>query len=172
MDLADGLTLSAKQEKQLESAVTILAGVAAWEFQSTQKFDAGVSLISKQRFGDAIAQTFGANVATKIFPNTPIQGKQTLNPGNVINSTMGTGIALLIVDRVAEEFLGAEYRKMDGLQPLIRGTGKGLTVGGIIGGLVDDRAGYGLATPPSGYTTPFARGPNLDQGLRVNSINR
>src|SRR5438552_10106064 len=103
MDLNDGLKLSARQETQLESAVTILAGIGAWEFQATQKFDANVPLISKQRFGDAIAQTFGRNVATKLFPGTPIQGQQTLNPSAVVNSTMATGIGLLIVDKVAEE---------------------------------------------------------------------
>src|SRR5438552_10748430 len=117
MDLNDGLKLSARQETQLESAVTILAGIGAWEFQATEKFDHNVPLISKQRFGDAIAQTFGKSVAQKLFPGTPIQGTQTLNPSAVFNSTMGTGIALLIADKIAEEFFGSTYRNMDGLQP-------------------------------------------------------
>lgn len=170
MDLADGLTLSAKQEKQLESAVTIVSAIAAWEFQATEKFDHGVSLISKQRFGDALAQTFGKNVAQKIFPNVSIQGVQTLNPSAVINSTNLAGIGLLIADKIADEFIGSEYRKMDGLQPIVRGTAKGLIVGGTIGGLVD--ATYGTTTPNPGYASAFPRGPAFDGSSRVNQLNR
>lgn len=158
MDLADGLSLSAKQAKQLESAVAILSGIGAWEFQATEKFDHNVPLISKQRFGDAIAQTFGKNVATKIFPNTPIQGTQTINPGAVFNQTTFTGIGLLIADKLLDEFVGTEYRKIDGLQPVIRGAGKGITFGGILGGLVDatyTASGYGGALPQAGGPYAF-----------------
>lgn len=169
MDLADGLQLTSKQSKQLESAVTILAGLGAWEFQATEKFDHGVSLISKQRFGDAIAQTFGTNVAQKMFPNTQIQGKQTLNPAGIINSTTLTGVGLLIVDKIAEEFLGSTYTHQDGLQPIVRGTGKGMTVGGGLGGLFDDA--YGTSTPASGARVG-ARGQSFDSGSRVGLLNR
>jgi hypothetical protein len=171
MDLADGLQLTSKQEKQLESAVAILSGVGAWEYQSTQAFDNGVSLISKQRFGDAIAQTFGSNVAQKLFPNTQIQGKQTLNPSGIVNSTSLTGVGLLIVDKLAEEFLGHSYTGMDGLQPLIRGTGKGLTVGGGFGGLFDPATSYGRGIPAMGSTVG-PRGQSFDAGQRVSMLNR
>jgi hypothetical protein len=170
MDLADGLQMTSKQEKQLESAVTILSGIAAWEYQATQKFDAGVSLISKQRFGDAIAQTFGNNVAQKLFPGTSIQGKQTVNPQGVLNSTMGYGIVLLIADAVADEVGGKTYRDLDGLQPVVRGAGKGLLIGGIVGGFFDPS--YGTAAPAPGYTISYPRGPDLGAGMRVNQLNR
>lgn len=170
MDLADGMTLSATQEKKLESAIAILSGIAAWEFQSTQKFDAGVSLISKQRFGDAIAQTFGTNVAQKLFPNTSITGKQTINPAGVINTTSLTGIGLLILDKVADEFVGKEYRDLDGLQAVIRGSGKGLTVGGIVGGFFDPS--YGTSVPAAGYGTAYPRGSDLPTISAVNRLNR
>lgn len=150
----------------------ILSGVGAWEFQATEKFDHNVSLISKQRFGDAIAQTFGTNVAQKVFPNTQISGKQTVNPAGVINSTMGSGIGLLIVDKVAEEFFGSAYKNMDGLQPVIRGAGKGILIGGIIGGLFDPTSGsYPTLVPTAGNRTgPY--GQSLDSGQRVSMLNR
>jgi hypothetical protein len=175
MDLADGLTLSSSQEKKLESAITILAGIGAWEYQSTQKFDANVPLISKQRFGDAIAQTFGRNVATSLFPGTPIQGNgPTINPGKVLNQTMGAGIALLIADKIADEFFGSTYRKMDGLQAIVRGTGKGLTVGGIVGGLVDATyaTGYGGMIPSAGGPYAFKSGPMFNGGQTIDRLNR
>jgi len=172
LNLSDGLTLTATQEKHLEAAVTVISAVAAWEFQATEKYDHGVSLISKQRFGDAIAQTFGQNVAKQLFPNTNIQGVgPTINPSGVVNSVMGTGIALLIADKVAEEFFGSTYTKMDGLPPVVRGPGKGLTVGGIFGGLVDPT--YGTATPGPAYMSNVVRGADLGgSGVRVNQLNR
>lgn len=170
MDLADGLQLSSKQEKQLESAVTILSGIAAWEFQSTNKFDSGVSMISKKRFGDAIAQTFGAPVAQKLFPNEQISGKQTFSPANIINSTTLTGIGLLIIDKIADEFLGSDYRSLDGLQPLVRGLGKGVTIGGGLGGLFDDT--YGRSIPSPGRQSGYNYAPSFDGGQRVGLLNR
>jgi hypothetical protein len=170
------LTLSSSQEKKLEDGLTVLAGIAAWEFQSTNKYDQGVSILSQQRFADAIANTFGTPVASKIFPKVALRSPgASMSPGGVFNTTMATGIGLLILDAAAKEFFGTEYNKLDGLGPVIRGTGKGLTVGGIVGGFFDPYAAPSIKTisgTPYGPSQANVAAPLQGAISAIQALNR
>ncbi len=183
MDLGfvtDGLT--AKQEKDLEGGVAILSGIAAWEFQSTQKFDAGVSILSSQRFADALSNTFGPQVASSLFPKVTLRSPgAAMSPAGIFNKTTFSGIGLMIFDAVANEIVGAEYRKADGLRPLVRGLGRGLLGGGIVGGFFDPfsasrpggLSGVALTAPlgapqPSGYGTSAALSSYVNVAAQLN----
>ncbi len=147
------MDLSASQEKKLEDGLTILSGVAAWEFQSTNKFDQGISVLSQQRFADAISNTFGAPVAAKLFPKVSLRSPgQSMSPAGVFNTTMASGIGLLILDAGAKEFVKSDYEKAEGLGPAIRGIGKGLLIGGIVGGFFDPYAVPRTIGVPAGPT--------------------
>jgi hypothetical protein len=153
MDLS--MDLSAKQAKNLESGVAWLSGIAAWEFQSTNKYDANVPIISQQRFADALANTFGSSAAQSLFPRVSLKSPgASMSPTGIFNKTMAAGIGLFIVDSIANEMVGTEYRSADGLRPIIRGLAKGLLVGGIVGGFFDPYGiqSAGRITGPAGPT--------------------
>lgn len=154
--------------KKVGKGLAILSGVAAWEYQSTLKSDKNLSLVSSQRFADAISTTFGPQVAKGIFPNVNLNITQmNMNPQGILNKTSGTGIALLIIDGLARWLAPAEYRKIDGLEEIVSNVGIGLTVGGAVGGFFDAPAfnfGIPYSTNPAAFS---ATGSQL-----VPAINR
>jgi hypothetical protein len=177
MDLVSGLTKT--EADKIEAGLTLGIGLLTWEVAATTPFDIGVSPFTAQRFADAISQTFGPGVAKQLFPMVSLKSAgQAITPWGALNKYTGSGVALLVLDWALDTFVGTEYRKMDGLGAFVRGTGKGLVGGGIVGGFFNPPvAGVrpaGTYTPASGFAgqnLPYAGGPVLASAA-IGALNR
>lgn len=136
-----------------ENLLALAVGVGTWEAQSTTPFDVGISIFSQQRFADAIAQTFGSNVARLVFPAVNLRSPgQAITPWGALNKYTGSGIVLLVLDKMLTSFGVSEYKQFDGLPGTVRGLGLGLLGGGIVGGFFNP---YPTGRPPIGFTAPI-----------------
>ena len=162
--------ISKDTERLLGTVAAIGTGFFAWEYQATLKWTAGrqapagYGLLSKQRFGDALAGLIGKGPASTIVPGWG--GSADFNPhwNGVLNKTTFAGIGVLIADQVLQRLFKMWKTDLDAIPEIVRGVGAGLAIGGAIGGIFDPGpGGFTIAAPgPSGQVAsgnvPFFRG--------------
>jgi len=159
------MDFSDKHEKLIEGATGVLAGFLAWEYQSTQKWAywqsggmagappgvgprTGYSLFSMARLQDALAGILGNGAVRRIFPGWGGAAAFRPAPLGFLNSTTFTGVALAVLDTLAQE--SKQYRGLPAVHSLVSGTAWGLIIGGAVGGIFDPRPPSGAVTPPTG----------------------
>ena len=161
------MELAAKDEKALTTLIGVGTGIAAWEAASTQQYvqfnPTGYGLFSKQRFGDAVASTFGQGIAKQVMPGYTGAANQGFSPLKVVNKYSVGGGAVLVASELADNL-----DHYDKFKPFVDAIGWGLLVGGAIGGFFDPE-GYVLpgnapATSPRGTV-------GSSYGVAISSMN-
>jgi hypothetical protein len=130
----------------MANAAGIGSGVLAWMYTSTAKMGNANSRTLSQRFEDAAANALGTQVITTLDPNYVANGGQgSLTPKLMgwANKTTASGILLLAADYFADMAI-PQYKRLDGLHEIAQAVGYGVTIGGIVGGILDPQiaAGY------------------------------
>ena len=157
------LSISAKDRDVLTTGIGVAAGLLAWENQATQEWiqynPAGsYSILSKHRFEDAIASTFGNGIMKQIDPSyTGGATLYKLNPWGVVNKTSVVSGVVLVLDALTDDVDG--YKKVS---PYIEAAAWGGLIGGAIGGLVDPPPGN-TDVPQTGQTNVQMLGPGSYQ---------
>jgi hypothetical protein len=156
--------ISSSNKQAIASVVTVGSAILGWEYQTTSKWAASnpsnYGLFSKQRFGDAVAQTFGNKAATQILPGYSGAADFTINPIGALNVVTVTGVALLIADSFLERL--PFYKE---ISPFVEALGWGLTVGGAVGGFFDPAAGNGTIANSPYFNTQTIQNPALATAL-------
>jgi hypothetical protein len=158
--------LNSSQRDVATNALTIATGLMGWEYQTTYKFSQGgnrngYGLFTKQRFGDAVAQTFGQSAAQRVLPGYSGAADFTVNPLGVINKVTVAGAAVLIGDSLLD---GLPYYK--DVSPFVEAIGWGLTIGGIVGGFFDDASNGTISG------SPYSGTQTIQNPMMAQSLNR
>ena len=127
------------------AVIGVGTGVAVWETQSTAGFaqfnTSGYSLFSQQRFGDAIASTFGNGAAKAIFPTWSGAANFNLKPSGVLNKYTVVGAGGLFASWLLDDL-----KHFEKIKPYLDAFFSGMLGGGIVGGLFDPDA-FTLGSP-------------------------
>ena len=151
---------SAKTANLVENGTMAAAGFFGFIQASTAKYvknyaaaNITYNLWSKNRIEDAIANIVGGKTVQQIDstytnPGFAAQGiVPHISIGTVLNNVTYAGAGLLIADAVLKEVVPAKYYKSVPVIPdAVHGTGIGLLVGGIVGGLFDPTPSNAIST--------------------------
>jgi hypothetical protein len=168
--------LTEKNENLLGTGIAVGTGILGWELAATLKYalpndilhySGGIpySPFSQQRFADAVAGLIGNGMTKKIFPSWTGAADFKPNLMGFLNKITYTGAALLIADKILSNV--KQYRDFPLAQTIISNAGKGLTVGGIVGGIFDpdpnSPAPRANAAQGTAYNVPNPRINNQSQ---------
>jgi hypothetical protein len=141
------MEIDTKTSGYIEAGAAAGFAFMSWVKTATQKYEAynaanvslSYSIFAKRRIENALALMVG-DPAVKALDPTYTGGVTQVfpNPIGALNTNTAIGAGLLVTDYILRNFVSAKYYKHLPVIPnLVRGTGIGVTIGGIIGGMWD-----------------------------------